>query len=283
MTIKGIKIAKKTMFQFISSFLVMCGLPLLSETEIKSLYYRQFCSNAFEEPFINAMIMKFGDQCSVLKDFYSEPPSYQTFYEQNQDPIVQDPIVQDPQISMEDNEASNILPPDIILDKTLVFPDKFLFFYLHQKNVERNIPGSRGNRYNDNKTIQFAPNIVKLKLPFPYVYQYMYGILSFIPQYWYHIIEKFFNLPCYHTAVSCRKRIQQREEFSLEILKSTLFSKKEILSNYIQGMWKTSINDLKDNRFILAIDAASLKELKTKIKLLFLFMTSRYDIVIVRR
>ena len=28
---------------------------------------------------------------------------------------------------------------------------------------------------------------------------------------------------------------------------------------YIQGMWKTQINELSDNRFVLAIDAASLK------------------------
>lgn len=115
-------------------------------------------------------------------------------------------------------------PDEIILQKTLNYPPDFIFYYLHLKNVQRNNPHYVGNRYNDDIIIQQNPSIKELNLPFPYVHQYMYGILSFIPQYWYHIIEQFFNLPSYHTSILCRQRIQKRERFSLEILKSSLLS-----------------------------------------------------------
>ena len=124
---------------------------------------------------------------------------------------------------------------NIILQKTLVNPSDFILYYLHFKNVEHNAPHNRQNRYSDNysELIQ-SPHFQSLELPFPNVTCYIYGVLSFLRPFWYDILQPIFHLPCYKTAIACRHKIQELENFSLDMLKPKIFLKDNLLKQYIE-------------------------------------------------
>ena len=264
------KIHIKEMFVLTSSFLKTCLLNIEPEA-IKNFYYKHYAidPNRVSHPFIDFLIRNhksYENAQTCIPILYNQLKSFPKIYQMNTQIITdnQNLLAQNyelkEQLSQKVQEQSNLSPPDIIMEKTSQNPGKFLFYYIHHKNVERNRPGYRGNRYGENiPEIKNTPQFLSLNLPPHNLHLFMYSILSFLPRFWYHIVAQFFNLPCYHEALKFRKDLQEEEGFSIEDLKPELFSQTQLLQDYIEGMWKKPIDDLPDNRFVLAIDAASLK------------------------
>ena len=140
-------------------------------------------------------------------------------------------------------------------------PKNFLFLYIHLTNVFKNKASSNGNRYyGEIGEIQDTTQFKELKIPSHDLQMYMYSILSFIPEYWYNIIAQFFCLPSHRTAITYRRKLQESENLSpSNLTENNIFSRPYLLMQYILGMWKNNLSDVIDNRYVLAIDAASLK------------------------
>lgn len=277
------KFKNKDIFNVISEFLGYMRITM-TQQQVHDYYYRYFPKD-MKQPFVDFLILKFGPILRNLKGLFSEyfdknkhtSKLIQELEElklQNKNLKEKNKVLKE-RIKELCNQNCDLYSQNLLLQEKIEFfskesdlkqktiddPENFIFLYLHLKNVEHNEPGNRGNYYSDDYfEIKDSPNLPHLNLPFPYVHKYMYGILSFMPQFWYQIIQKLFNIPCYNTALKCRRDIQQKENCPLDNIKSTLLKINDHnMQLYIEGMWNIEILNLNDNRFVLAIDAASLK------------------------
>ena len=141
--------------------------------------------------------------------------------------------------------------PSVIAENLLSSP-KSLFFAYHISQFVHNKPGNKNNQWN---TSYLKEKIEKqFKMNCDDFSDYFYGLLSFIPEYWFHIIEQIFNLPSLSTCIRKRESLIQKLQLSPAIVST---APAETLKNYIEQYWG-QISNMKDRRCVLAIDAAAL-------------------------
>ena len=84
-------------------------------------------------------------------------------------------------------------------------------------------------------------------------------------EYWYKIVQQLFSLPSDNTVIAYRDALHINEGFLNLIFNpiENFFEDSTLLVKYIEMMWSTSISELHDDRFVLAINAATLKVIPT--------------------
>ena len=260
-------LTNQSIFRNITQFLKQNLGSSLTQTTIEKKYYSSFQKNKFGNRFgswlgFSSLPDLFSSLFKLAEDAKSMQQSYQKLQQiiQEQNKYIEELECEKQELIMKLDQILNSSSCNSILEKTIMDPQTYIFTYIHQKNIEHNEPSSTGNRYHDYTTeIQESPQFSSLNLPTPNVHVFMYAILSFLPRYWYNIIRNLFNLPCHNTALSFRNKAQKMMNWNPKDIIRNLSTDPQTLSMYIEGMWKNEIQSLPDKRFILAIDAASLK------------------------
>ena len=126
-------------------------------------------------------------------------------------------------------------------------------------NFIKNHQDNTGNRWNP-KT--YEQNLLQLfEMNSDEFSNYLYGILSFLPEYWFNIIQSIFRLPDFSTCIRKREKLLSETPNLSSLCQNLDFTEtsdfENLLQNYIEFYWG-SLDELKDNRVLLVIDAAAL-------------------------
>lgn len=138
----------------------------------------------------------------------------------------------------------------LIFDNLEANLDKSIFLLTHLSFLEGNQPHNHGNRWNKIKPTYKTD---KIKCDPSELHLYMYSIISFLPEYWFNILQVMFHLPSLNTCKSMRKKLMKKT--MLPFCNENI--DEGFLKNYIEICWGP-LNKMDDKRYLLVIDAAAL-------------------------
>ena len=128
------------------------------------------------------------------------------------------------------------------------------FFIYHLSHFMTNQLHSKGNNWNSDLFDNYIEKQFNMNSEdFSNIF---YGLISFLPEYWFNIFRQFFILPSLNTCKDKRKQVIETLKISPEAISQAQYNK-DILQTYIEYFWGP-INSLIDPRFLLVIDAAAL-------------------------
>ena len=141
-------------------------------------------------------------------------------------------------------------------------PTHYTILYIFFQNIINNWVSNPGNRYHDivpDNIIFDEMTLSQMIDPSIDITKTMFAVLSFCPPYWCKIIQSMFALPNTKTLLRCRRELQKRQHLTLNEVLQYNTKDPEFLTNYIETLWNVSLDNMADNRVVLAIDAAALK------------------------